>query len=59
MRLYGVAVVGCGDTGIEFLAEDEKAVSEEVVCQICGDVIIQKNQRFLCRGCKTPHHQDC
>jgi hypothetical protein len=56
LDLYERAVGRTG-TGIEFLGEATLSASAEVVCQICGEMIM--HELVHCRRCKTPHHEDC
>lgn len=44
-------------SGIEFLHSDEAQMLDQVICQICGDEIVE--QMVVCRRCKTPHHAEC
>jgi hypothetical protein len=48
---------GAGSHGVEFLNGAPADPTKDVVCQICGEVIIE--ELVHCRRCKTPHHEDC
>lgn len=43
--------------GIAFLQQPVAQPLEHVVCQICGEPIV--DDLVFCRHCKTPHHRDC
>jgi hypothetical protein len=63
LQIYTAAMQG-QEKGIQFL--ETKTIdpllqigesAENVVCQVCGDVIT--SDVVFCRGCATPHHHDC
>ena len=63
LEIHDAALAG-QEKGIDFL--ETKTVdptlsvgeaAEEVICQVCGDAIT--SDVVFCRGCATPHHQDC
>jgi hypothetical protein len=43
--------------GIAFLQQPVAQPLEHVVCQVCGEQIV--DDLVFCRRCKTPHHRDC
>jgi hypothetical protein len=43
--------------GIDFVNDDTTKLLDEVVCQICGDVI--RVDMVFCASCKTPHCLEC
>jgi len=45
------------EEGVTFIAPEKSPVSEEKICQICGEQITK--EIVYCRSCKTPHHLDC
>lgn len=46
------------EIGIEFDATQERTISMEAMCQVCG-TIPEGKQRVLCSRCGAPHHEDC
>jgi hypothetical protein len=56
LDLYDCAA-GLESRGVEFLEQAAADPTTEVVCQICGEAIVE--ELVHCRRCKTPHHEDC
>ncbi len=43
--------------GIEFVADDQAQILDEITCKVCGDGIVL--DMVFCARCRTPHHHDC